>query len=605
MLSESRRSRVFARRVFILGGFKSALFLTLIGRLYYLQGIKSDEYKTFSDSNRIKLSLIPPLRGKIFDRNGVVVAENRNYYRILFDPESSRQPLNTIKKLATILRLPEEERLALEKKVRKHNLRTPLLLREHLDWKAVSRVEVHAPDLPGVFIDVGQVRYYPYSTLAPHLLGYLGPLPQKELDANPLLNHPDFKVGKSGVEKSFESTLRGKAGVKRIEVNAFGLSIRELSREDSVGGRDLYLTIDKELQSYVNDQFTDVSGSAVIVDVRNGDILALSSMPNFDPNEFTYGVSPQYWSELTANLDKPLINKVLSNQYPPGSTFKMIVALTALEAGVDPYKKVYCPGYVVLGRRRFHCWKDGGHGHVNMVDALAHSCNSYFYTIAKQLDVDDIHEMALKFGIGETHDIALQSQKNGLVPTQKWKERVYREPWQKGDTLNTAIGQGFVLSTPLQLAVMVSRLATGKKVALSSALMLEETSGKQFDDIDVDPTHLQLVREGMRKVVNMPGGTAYRSRIVTEGFSMAGKTGTSQVISKKNMKALSKIMTEDELKRKKNHALFVGFGPVENPRYAVSVVVEHGGGGSATAAPIAKKILLKTYQLLGGGQEKV
>ncbi len=603
MLNKNKRGKLFTRRVLFLSGLKATLLFSLIGRLYHLQIVKSDEYKTFSDSNRIKLLLVPPLRGKILDRNNEILAENKNYYRILFDPEITSDKQETINKLSDILKLSAATKNKILKKIKGHKSRNSLLLHDHLTWQDVAKIEVNTPDLPGISIDVGQIRHFPLGSISPHLIGYLGPVSEREIKKNPLLNHPDFKIGRSGMEKSFEGILRGKVGVKKMEVDAFGLTVRELNREESQPGKELKLTIHKQLQEFVGKRFGSKSGSAIIIDVTNGETLSFISNPGFDPNQFTYGVSSDYWRSLIENPDKPLINKAISNQYPPGSTFKLIVALAALKDGVDPDKKIYCPGYMDVGKTRFRCWKEGGHGHMSMKQAIMHSCNVYFFNTSKKIGVDKIAEMARKFGLGSKIGLNLSGESTGLVPTTKWKKDKYNVSWQLGDTLNVGIGQGYMLTTPIQLAVMVSRIASGKNVnpKLSFTNSPDIADPNNFQPLDVNEEHLAFVRDGMRRVINVPGGTAFGSRIRSKDFSMSGKTGTSQVISKKGLESLEGL-TKEELKRTKNHALFVGFGPIKDPKYSVAVVVEHGGGGSAAAAPIARDILYEAYKLNKTGE---
>lgn len=599
MLNKNKKIRVFTRRIFVLGALNASLFLSLIARLYYLQIVKSKEYKTFSDSNRIKMVLIPPLRGKIYGRSGELLASNKNFYRILFDPEFSDKNDLVIDKLSQILNFDEAQKQSLADKINKQNSRQTITVHEHLSWKEVAKVEANAPDLPGISIDVGQIRDFTTGAISSHVVGYMGPVSEKEIKANNLLNHPDFKIGRYGIEKSLEQTLRGNAGVKRMEVNAYGLTIRELSREESKPGKDVKLTLHRKIQEFAGERMKGLSGCSIIMDIKNGDIVSFVSSPGFNPNEFTYGVSQEYWNELNSNPKKPLINKGISNQYPPGSTFKLVVALAALKDGVNPNKTIYCPGYVDLGRTRFHCWKEEGHGHMDMKSAIMHSCNSYFYNISKKIGVDNIAEMARKFGLGETLQNVLSNEKTGLVPSRKWKKDKYGVEWQQGDTLNVGIGQGYVLATPLQLVTMVARVASG--TAVKPYLLYEEQHKEGFEtfkELDIPQKHLDLVREGMRRVINIPGGTAYGSRIRNSKYTMAGKTGTSQVISKKGLKDNIKNMTPEEIAMTKNHALFVGYSSVSDPKYAISVVIEHGGGGSAAAAPVARDILLETQKIM-------
>lgn len=591
-----KRSKVFTRRALMIAGIKSGMVATLVGRLYYLQIMKSDEYKTFSDSNRIKLLLIPPLRGNLLDRHGNILASNKNYYRILYDPEVSPSTANlTIARLAQLLDMGEDGYYRMLKKLKKHDARSSLLLYEHLNWQEVVRVEENSPDLPGVSIDVGQVRYFPMGNIAPHIIGYLGPVSKEEIEINPLLNHPDFRIGRSGVEKAFEDTLRGRAGVRKMEVNAYGLTVRELSREESVPGQNLTLALDKKLQEFAGQRLEGQIGSVVIVDITTGEIVTMVSTPGFDPNEVSYNLSSGKWRDLTTNPDKPLINKAISNMYPPGSTFKLTVALAALKDGANPETTYYCPGYMQLGNHRFSCWKKEGHGNLDMRHAIKNSCNVYFFNLAKRMGVNKIAEMARKMGFGKEENIGLDGEKPGLVPSEEWKEKKYKEVWQMGDTLNVGIGQGYILATPIQLAVMAARVASGKVV--KPHLKNGPVEGEIFEHLDVPEAHLNIVRDGMFMVMNEQGGTAYRSRLETPDFVMVGKTGTSQVISHKGLASIDN-MTAAEKKRMENHAIFVGFAPFNDPKYAISVLIEHGGAGSAAAAPVGKDVMTELYNVL-------
>lgn len=602
MRNEILRSKLFTRRALILGGLKATALAALAGRLYYLQIIKSDEYTTLSDSNRIKLFLLPPLRGNILDRFGNILAANRGFYRVLLDKQHTDDSEESLEKVAALLKLDDTRKQLILKKAAQGSPRAPITLYDHLSWQDVARLEEHSPDIPGITVEVGQTRYYPFANTVSHITGYIGALSEKELEENPLLSHPDFKIGKNNIERACDETLRGQAGVKHVEVNAHGRAVRELSREESIPGNNVTLTLDIRLQEFALSKLDPRGASAVVIDVTNGDILAMASTPGFDPNEFTQGLSSRYWNELTSSPYFPLINRSIAREYPPGSTFKIMVALAALKAGITPSTVVNCPGYVLLGNRKFHCWKEGGHGSLNMTQAIMHSCNSYFYTIARRIGVENFATMAQLFGLGAKSTIELPGEKAGVIPTIRWKKARYDKEWQAGDTLNSGIGQGFVLSTPLQLAVMAARIASGKAVKphlVVDGIKDNDTKGASllFEDLGIPPEHMAVIHAGMNAVVNVQGGTAYGSRILDSRYLMAGKTGTSQVISKK-------YAGQDNSKNgrweDKNHGLFIGFAPVQNPRYACSVIVEHGGSGSGAAAPIARDLLLKAQQLNSG-----
>jgi penicillin-binding protein 2 len=587
MRNDTIRSKLFTRRALMLGAGKLSLLSVLIGRLYYLQIIKSDEYTTLSDSNRIKLSLIPPLRGNIFDSTGHPMATNQTHYRVLLDTEEVDDKVETLASVMNLITIEDEKKQHIIKKILKERARGSILIYDHLSWDDVARIAVHSPDLPGILVEKGQLRYYPYGTLTAHLIGYVGSISEADLAKQPVLNHPDFKIGKNGLEKTLEEELRGQAGIKRIEVDAHGLAVRELSREESTPGNDITLTVNMQLQEFATSKLDPRGSSAVVIDITNGNVIVMASTPSFDANEFTQGISSKYWNELMENPYRPLINKAISSQYPPGSTFKMMVALASLKEGVPPSTIVNCPGYVTLGGRKFHCWKEGGHGSLNMAQALMHSCNSYFYTMARRIGIDNFSNMAKEFGLGAPTSIELPHEASGVVASKSWKRKKYKQEWQMGDTLNSGIGQGYMLATPLQLAVMAARIASGTMVT-PHLVMDKEHLHPHFDPMDIPKEHLAVIREGMNAVTNIPGGTAYGSRILQPEFAMAGKTGTSQVIGKK-------YPGQDNSKsgswENKNHGLFVGYAPVDNPRYACAVVVEHGGSGSGAAAPVARDIL--------------
>ncbi len=584
----------------MLGGVQTLLLAGLAGRMYQLQVVESDRYKTLADENRINMQLLPPPRGRIFDRFGRPLAVNQLNYRLVIVPEQAGDLERSLVAIGLLVQIEQREReRVLREAQRKRNF-VPITVRENLTWEEVSRIEVNAPDLPGTMIDVGQTRHYLSGKEAAHIIGYVGAVTEKELAGDPVLALPGFRIGKNGAEKVFESRLRGKAGSRQVEVNAYGRIIRELRRDEGQPGDDYVLSIDMGLQEYANARIMHESASAVVIDVHSGELMALVSSPSFNPNSFTTGISQNEWNALMTNPRFPLTNKAVSGQYSPGSTFKMMVALAALEGDhINPNREIFCPGYLDLGNRRFHCWKRGGHGRVNMYTGISRSCDFYFYEVAKRVGVDDIAAMARRFGLGEKLGIELPSERNGLMPTRDWKLAVYGVPWQKGETLVIGIGQGFVLATPLQLAVMTARIANGG-VAIAPKLVREaQRVGKRLPDLrepfpsmGLSAAHLAVVQKGMLDVTNDPRGTAYRARIEEPSMAMAGKTGSVQV--KRITKAERErgvVKNEDREWKDRDHALFVGYAPIDSPRYAVSVVVEHGGGGSKAAAPIARDLL--------------
>ncbi|CAN0229642.1 unnamed protein product [Discosporangium mesarthrocarpum] len=603
MYKDSNRFKSFSRRVAFLGGGKVLLLSLLAGRMYQLQVVESDKYKTLADENRINLRLLPPPRGTIVDRYGRALAVNQENYRVTLVAEQVRDIKTMLDTLSGIISLEDYERQRILREVRRRRGFVPVTVRENLDWRDVSRIEVNAPDLPGLSIEVGQSRQYPFAEDFAHVLGYVAAVSEKEVTGDPLLELPGFKIGKNGVERVFDLNLRGKAGNSQVEVNAVGRVIRELSRQEGQPGADLRLTIDRDLQKLSADRLkAEKSASAVVMDIENGDVLALSSVPGYDPNEFVTGLSSKSWRRLINDPYAPLTNKAISGLYAPGSTFKMVVALAALEARiVAPDHRVFCRGHTQLGNARFHCWKRHGHGWQDMYDAHQNSCDVYFYDIAKRIGVDRIAEMAKRLGLGDKTGIDLPSEKGGTIPTRAWKKALIGTPWQQGETLISGIGQGFILTTPLQLAVMTARIANGGKAVVPRLIRPAGEDGKDvepdFEDIGISKRSLDVVREGMNRVTNVRRGTAYRARISEEGMEMSGKTGTAQVRRISKAERDTRVLKNHERPwRERDHALFVGYAPTDNPRYAVAVVVEHGGGGSKVAAPIARDLLLETQK---------
>ncbi|MDE0795987.1 MAG: penicillin-binding protein 2 [Alphaproteobacteria bacterium] len=603
MYKDSSRFKSFSRRVAFLGGGKVLLLSLLVGRMYQIQVVESDKYKTLADENRINLRLLPPPRGTIVDRYGRALAVNQENYRVTLVAEQVRDINTMLDTLSGILPLEDYERQRILREVRRRRGFVPVTVRENLDWRDVSRIEVNAPDLPGLSIEVGQIRQYPFAEDFAHVLGYVSAVSEKDVTGDPLLELPGFKIGKNGIERVFDLNLRGKAGNSQVEVNAVGRVIRELSRQEGQPGANLRLTIDRDLQKLTAGRLKEEkSASAVVMDIHNGDVLAMSSVPGYNPNEFVTGLSSKSWSRLINDPYAPLTNKAISGLYAPGSTFKMVVALAALEGRiVAPDHRVFCRGHTQVGNARFHCWKRHGHDWQDMYEAHQNSCDVYFYDIAKRTGIDRIAEMAKRLGFGAKTGIDLPSEKGGVIPTRAWKKALTGTPWQQGETLISGIGQGLILTTPLQLAVMTARIGNGGKAVVPRLIRSVDEDGEEvepiFKDIGISKRSLDVVREGMNRVTNVRRGTAYRARISEEGMEMSGKTGTAQVrrISKAERET-GVLKNHERPWRERDHALFVGYAPSDNPRYAVAVVVEHGGGGSKVAAPIARDLLLETQK---------
>lgn len=596
---ESHRS--ISRRAVLLGSVQAIFVGTLAFRMRYLQVDQADEFRLLADENSIKIRLLPPARGLIQDRNGAVVAGNEQNYRITITREDAGDTDTILDRLSRLIPLTPDDLDRARKEIARRSPTLPITVADRLSWDDFSRVAVNAPALPGVTTEVGLSRIYPLGPDFAHVLGYVGPVSDYDLgklqNPDPLLQIPRFQIGKLGVEAKMESELRGKAGTRRIEVNSTGRVMRELGRFEGDAGANVQITIDQRLQNYVQARLGDESAAAVVIDVRTGDILSINSAPSFDPNLFVRGISGPDYRQLTEDDHRPLADKTVQGAYPPGSTFKMITALAALEAGVVGLEEtVYCPGYTELGNRRFHCWKGGGHGHMHLTESLQQSCDVYYYEVAQRVGIEKISEMARRLGIGVKFELPMSAISEGLAPDKGWKLRKYGKDWLIGDTLNSGIGQGFVLASPMQLAVLAARIASGRAIEpqLVRAIDGQDLPRSEMPPLGLDPALLNAVRRGMYDVSNSRRGTAYSSRIVDETMRMAGKTGTSQV---RNITAAERargvVNNRDLPWERRDHALFVSYAPYDAPRIAVSVIVEHGGGGSTVAAPIARDIVLQ------------
>ncbi|MSO71825.1 MAG: penicillin-binding protein 2 [Alphaproteobacteria bacterium] len=599
------RIRDFSRRTLLMGAGQVGLFGALAARLYHLQVIHGQRYTTLAEENRINLRLLPPSRGRIFDRFGTLIATNQLNYRVLFTAEVSPDLGRTLDRLAQLIPLSEGDRARILREVKQRSGFVPITVREFLSWDEVARIEVNSLLLPGISIEVGERRDYPLGSDAAHVLGYVAAVSPQDLTGDPLLELPGFRIGKSGIERQFDLPMRGRAGASQLEVNSVGRVIRELERREGQPGRELVLTVDAELQRFAAKRLGEDSGAVVVIDVAKGEILALASQPAFEPNSFVSGIEASYWRELTRNERKPLNNKAIGGEFAPGSTFKMVVAMAALEAGIiDPDTTFFCKGKVTLGDAEFNCWRKGGHGPVSVVRGLRESCDVFFYVTAKRVGVDRIAEMARRLGFGDRVGIDMPGERPGLIPTMAWKKATQKESWALGETLIAGIGQGYITVTPLQLAVMAARLANGGH-AIVPHICRDQADERTLKDreavlppkIGFTEKNLAVVLQGMAEVMQHRSGTAYRSRIAEVGKEMAGKTGTSQVRRITRSERATGVIANDKLEwHLRDHAVFVGFAPIAAPRYAIAVLVEHGGGGSTTAAPIAKDVMLKCLE---------
>jgi penicillin-binding protein 2 len=594
-------ARQIGRRSLVVGGLFLGTAGVLAARMRYLQVERAEDFRLLAEENRINIRLLPPARGLIFDRNGVLLAGNEQNYRVTLVREDADDVDAVLEELGRIVNL---DLVALERarqEIARRPPFVPVTIADRLSWAEVSAVAINAPALPGVNPDVGLSRVYPMGGDFAHVVGYVGPVSDYYLeqtgDTDPVLQIPDFQVGRYNVEARMEHTLRGRAGTKQVEVNAGGREMRELGRDPPDPGSDVQLTVDAGLQNYVEARLTGESAGAVVMDCQTGEILALASAPTFDPNLFVRGISSSAWNGLNNDPYRPLANKATQGLYPPGSTYKMIVAMAALEAGViTPEETISCPGHMDLGDRRFHCWRRGGHGRVNMVESISQSCDVYYYELAQRVGIEAMSAMAIRCGCGVRHDLPLSGIAEGLAPTMQWKVQNRGANWLVGDSLNASIGQGFVLSSPLHLAVMTARLASGREIVPSIIRSIDGVSQLPgpAPDMGFDPRHLDIIHRGMWQVNNDGRGTAYGSRVEVDGYKIAGKTGTSQVRNITAAERAAGVISNDDLPwERRDHALYVGYAPYDNPRYACSVIVEHGGGGSAVAAPIARDILLR------------
>lgn len=594
------------RRALLMGGAMGAMFAVLGARMRFLSVEQADEFRLLAEENRINMRLIPPERGLIQDRNGKLIAGNEQNYRVTITREDAGDVEAVLNRLSHLIPLTQDDLDRVRKDIERNSPFVPIIVADRVAWDDFSKIALNAPTLPGVTPEVGLSRHYPLVEDFSHVVGYVGPVSERDLaeltDPDPVLKIPKFQIGKIGVERWMEDTLRGSAGNKRIEVNAVGRVMRELERTEGTPGADIQLTIDADIQNFVQVRLGDQSAACVVIDVNTGELIACTSAPGFDPNLFVRGISQRDYSTLMENDHRPLANKSVQGAYPPGSTFKVVTALAALEAGViTPETTHYCPGFIEFGNRRFHCWKHGGHGTVNLTRSLEQSCDVFYYEVAQKVGIDAIAAMGKRMGLGTRHDLPMSAITEGIMPNKEWKQERWGQDWRIGDTINASIGQGYILASPLQLAVMVARVATGRAV---EPRLIKSIGGKPVEMptpplLDIDASHLRAVQAGMDAVMNSERGTAKSSRIADETMLMAGKTGTSQVRNISTAERARGVTSNDDLPwERRDHALFVGFAPVDAPRYAVATVVEHGGGGSTVAAPIARDALLRA--LTGG-----
>lgn len=592
--------RLFQRRTMVMLSIVMLLIVGLLARMYQLQVVEHDIYTTLSDKNRVQVQSVPPPRGLVYDRNRTLLAENRPVFSVTLVPERVEGVEQTLTQLGAILDISEEDRDRFQRRLQEP--RRPfqeIPLRYDLDEQEMARLAVHRHELPGVEVKAELVRYYPHSELTAHALGFVGRINRDELQRIDPVNYAGTNyIGKSGIERFYEEVLHGKVGYQHVETNARGRTMRVLERENPVPGEDLQLHLDLRLQKRAHDLLDGRRGAIVAIEPATGGILALASVPGFDANKFVTGISVSDYRELSESRDKPLFNRALRGQYPPGSTMKPMLAIAALDSGATTRDyTIWDPGYFKLTEsgRRYRDWKRSGHGWVNLMDAMAESCDVYYYDIAVKMGVDTMYEYLSRFGFGEDAALDVSGALSGLLPSRDWKRATRNEPWYPGDSVNLGIGQGFMLATPLQLATATSLIANRGRWTeprLLKAIEGDTPVSEFLPDATHEPLKLKnpddwdYVVETMAEVMHGRKGTA---RQVGRGapYRMAGKTGTAQVFS---LAEDEEYDAEEIRERLRDHALFVGFAPVDNPRIAVAVIVENGGGGSSTAAPVAREL---------------
>ena len=588
------------RRGLLVGGLQLGFCGLLAWRMHHLQVENAESFRLIADENRINIRLIPNQRGEIYDRNGVKLAGNEASYKITMVAEDAGDINLILERLSKIIKLSPEDINRSKAELDRSAKFLPVTIVDRLDRDDIAKIAVNAPMLPGINPEIGFSRTYPLGEIFAHVVGYVGPVSSRDLelreDPDPLLRIPRFQIGKVGIERELETTLRGKAGIKRVEVNALGRVMREIERKEGSKGANLKLTLDTNLQAYVRARLGTESASVVVLDCKSGEILAICSSPAYDPNKFVRGISFNDYGILRDDNHRPLASKTVQDAYPPGSTFKMVTVLAALEAGIiDHREKIRCNGHVEVSSRKFHCWKRDGHGNVDLVKSLRESCDVYYYELAQRVGIEKIAEVARVLGLGKSFNIEMSAVTSGIVPDRLWKQNARSREWVVGDTVNSSIGQGYVLSSPLQLAVMMARIATGNEILPK---LIKSINGFESDavpgELSLNKNNLKLVRKALFEVTNDKRGTAYHSRVLDKKSKIIGKSGTSQVRNISTVERTLGVLENKDLPwDQRDHALFVNYAPYDDPKIAVSVVVEHGGSGSTVAAPIARDITLQ------------
>ena len=591
-----KKVNLINRRLFIITAAKVLVFVGLSTRLYSLQVKDKKKYLTLSDKNRIRESKLPPVRGNFLDFFGNTIAGNNEVYQLHLIPEQVEDFRYVSLRLKQILNLSEREFQKLLKKKNEVKPWDTIVVSDNLNWEQFSRVNNYLYELTGVKSVLSISRIYPYNEDFTHVLGYVSQANEKDIAENNEIKErfvPGLRVGKTGLEKAFEKDLLGVNDIQRFEVNAYGKKINQIELQKGTKGKDIKLTIDKVVQNYCTELLKDKAGSISVMDIYTGEIIAMQSSPSFDPNLFLFGINQDDWQLIRNNPLKPLVNKTISGKYSPGSTIKPIVALSALENGiVDSKFTVKCNGKTEMYGQTYHCWKKKGHGFVDLNNAMKQSCDTYFYEIARRLGVDRLSETAYKFGLGErVFDNLFFNEKKGLVPNTEWKRNALGKGWLLGETIITGIGQGYIQTTPIQLCLMTAQIANGGyKIYPKITTDQNNNEFDKFEPLFKNQRNIKIVQRSIYSSTNEVMGTSYSSRINDPKYRFAGKTGTAQVKRITEEERELELKTSEIPYEQRDHALYVAFGPYENPRYAMSIVIEHGGSGSSTAAPIAKKL---------------
>jgi penicillin-binding protein 2 len=587
--NEEREARLkFSRRALLMGGVQMLGFGALGWRLFQLQVLDEGRYDPLADENRTSLQILAPKRGRIFDRTGAVLADNEETFRVTLTPALAGDVTRVLGNFRRLIPLRQDEIEAIAKRAKRQSRNTPITIASDISFEQLARINLFAPQLPGVRTEVAWRRRVRGGLAAGHLVGYIGSVERPSIDDDALMRLPGMRIGKSGVEAGMEQELRGDGGVQKIEVDARGRVMRNLEVRDPVAGRDVALTIDLGLQRRVFERLSrERRAACVVLDVKRGEIVAMASTPSYDPAELSDGSSDETWQRLATAEDKPLLNRAIGGQYPPGSTFKMVTALAGLHMGaIQPDEKITCRGRFELADHSYRCWKRGGHGTVALHEAIRESCDVYFFELARRLGIDAIADMARMLGLGQVYNCGLPQQKSGLVADPDWKRGRWNAGWLAGETVLAGIGQGYMLASPLQLAVMTARVATGRAVEPTIIRYSTNPAPGDFAALGLEDDKLAAVRRGLSAVVNEEAGTGKNAQLGEGRPLVAGKTGTSQV-----NKASSDTAQYDLAWGDRDHALFVAYVPADAPRYAVSAIVEHGGGGGAVAAPLVHDVI--------------